>query len=118
MDNQLPESLTFPDLTYAPVEPGWQHPAAATPSAPPAPIPQLIRDNSINEADVVALLGAMPDSTPFPTAFKTLLGATMALWNACHSSGTLTYDFVTEHGLDTTIASTFDFFTPSAISPA
>ena len=60
----------------------------------------------------------MPDSTPFPTTFKTLLGATIALWNACCIDSSLTHDFVIEHSLDTAIASTFDFFTPTAISPA
>jgi len=117
MDSQLPDGVCFPDLIYAPEGPGWQHPAAARPSAPPIPIPQLVQDISIDEADVVALLGAMPDSTPFPTAFKTLLGATMALWNARHVDGSLTHDFVLEHRLDSAIASTFDFFTPSVVSP-
>jgi len=117
MDSQLPTGVCFPDLKYAPSGPGWRHPSADRPQAPPTSIPPLIQDTNIDEADVVALLGAMPDSTPFPTAFKTLLGATMALWNACRTDSSLTHDFIVEHGLDTAIASTFDFFTPSAISP-
>jgi len=118
MDSQLPTSVCFPDLKYVPSGPGWWHPSAARPQAPSTPIPPLIRDVNINETDVVALLGALPDSTPFPTAFKTLLGATMALWNARCTSGSLTHNFIAEHSLDTAIASTFDSFTPTAVSPA
>ena len=59
----------------------------------------------------------MPDNIPFPTAFKTLLRASIALWNAHRTAGTLTHDFVMEHALDQAIFSTFDFFTPTAVSP-
>ena len=119
MDAQLPGRLTFPDLTYAPSGPGY-HPlvgSSAAPQAPPTPIPPLIRDDSIDKADIVALLGAMPDNTPFPIAFKTLLGASMALWNAHRANSTLTQDFVTANTLDKAISATFDFFIPTTVSP-
>ena len=59
MDNQLPGNICFPDLTYAPTGPGALCPS----SAPPTPIHQLIRDQNIDKANVVALLGTMPDNT-------------------------------------------------------
>jgi len=87
------------------------------PSPSPAPsIPLNISAEGIDNTDVSLLLASISE-LPFPTAFKTLLVSSMALW-AASAPDVAT---VRSLGLDTAIDSFLSFIgptPPTAISPA
>ena len=87
------------------------------PSPTPAPsIPPLISAHGIDEGDVNILLGSVSE-LPFPTAFKTLLASSMALWMASAPDA----EAIKFHGLDTVINGFMEFISPpsfpTTISP-
>jgi len=77
------------------------------PSPTPEPIPPLISAHSIDEGDVNVLLGSVSE-LPFPTAFKTLLASSMALWAASAPDAAT----VKSHGLDKVIDGFMEFLSP------
>jgi len=87
------------------------------PSPSPAPsIPLNISAEGIDNSDVSLLLASILE-LPFPTAFKTLLASSMALWAASAPDVAA----VQSLGLDTAITSFLSFITPSPptlIAPA
>jgi len=94
---------------------GYQNPRfSLTPD--PEPIPPLISAHGIDEGDVNVLLSSV-SKLPFPTAFKTLLASTMALWVASAPDVTT----IKSHGLDTVIDGFMEFIAPptlpTAVSP-
>ena len=92
------------------------------PLVPPSPtpacslIPPLISTHGIDEGDVNVLLSSVSD-LDFPTAFKTLLASTMALW----ASSAPDVAAVHSLGLDKAIDGFLEFLAPpppTAVSPA
>ena len=86
------------------------------PSPTPDPIPPLISAHGIDEGDVNVLLSSISE-LPFPTAFKTLLASSMALW-AASAPDVAT---IKSLGLDKTIDGFLEFISPptfpTTISP-
>ena len=110
------------EVTWAPFQegggPGYPFTDPLIPPSPsPAPsIPLNISAEGIDNTDVSLLLASISE-LPFPTAFKTLLASSMALWAA------LAPDVATVRslGLDTAIDGFLSFIgptPPTAISPA
>jgi len=86
------------------------------PSPTPDPIPSLISAHGINEGDVNVLLSSVSELS-FPTAFKTLIASSMALW-ASSAPDVVT---IKSLGLDTVIDGFLEFISPptfpTTISP-
>jgi len=80
------------------------------PSPTPDPIPPLISAHGIDEGDVTVLLGSV-SKLPFPTAFKTLLVSSMALW-AASAPDVAT---VKSLGLDEVIDGFLEFISPPTL---
>ena len=86
------------------------------PSPTPDPIPPLISAHGIDKGDVNVLLGSVSE-LPFPTAFKTLIASSMALW-AASAPGVAA---IKPLGLDAVIDGFMEFISPptfpTTISP-
>ena len=120
LDNIMHSSgKTTAEITWEPFEPLPDLPLKVPPSGPSSStstnIPQLITAHGIDASDCNVVLGSVYE-LPFPTAFKTLLGSTMALWaGSAPDPSTVEY-----HGLDQVINGFMDFVSPShptTISP-
>ena len=93
----------------------FEEPPSAPSSSAPIHIPQLITAHGIDTGDCNVILGSVYELL-FPTAFKTLLGSTMALWAGSAPNPST----VEHHGLDQVINSFMDFVSPplpTTVSP-
>ena len=105
---------TAAKITWEPFEPLPDPPFEEPPSGPSSSaftnIPQLITTHGINAGDCNIVLGSVY-KLPFPTAFKTLLGSTMALWAGLAPDPST----IEHHGLNQVINGFMDFVSPHPV---